>query len=264
MNDTTAARAKRLAREVFGWPQLRQGQLDAITEVVAGTDTLVVMPTGAGKSAIYQVSGRLIGGTTVIVSPLIALQRDQSEHLEAAVARRASAAGSPKVATLNSTLSATERADIIERLHAGSLEFLFLAPEQLANPEVVADLRVACPALVVVDEAHCVVSWGNDFRPDYRRLGPVVDALGRPPVLALTATAAPPVRADIIEQLRMRRPAVLVSGFDRPNLHLAVRTFLSEDDKLDAVVQTAAELTGPGIVYVGKGKETEELAARQA
>ncbi len=264
MNDTTAARAKRLAREVFGWPQLRQGQLDAITEVVAGTDTLVVMPTGAGKSAIYQLSGRLIGGTTVIVSPLIALQRDQSEHLEAAVARRASAAGSPKVATLNSTLSATERADIIERLHSGSLEFLFLAPEQLANPEVVADLRVACPALVVVDEAHCVVSWGNDFRPDYRRLGPVVDALGRPPVLALTATAAPPVRADIIEQLRMRRPAVLVSGFDRPNLHLAVRTFLSEDDKLDAVVQTAAELTGPGIVYVGKRRETEELAVRLA
>ena len=96
MNDTTAARAKRLAREVFGWPQLRQGQLDAITEVVAGTDTLVVMPTGAGKSAIYQLAGRLIGGTTVIVSPLIALQRDQSEHLEAAVAGRASAAGSPR------------------------------------------------------------------------------------------------------------------------------------------------------------------------
>ncbi|MGS0687113.1 helicase-related protein [Nakamurella sp. GG22] len=109
-----------------------------------------------------------------------------------------------------------------------------------------------------------MVSWGNDFRPDYRRLGPIVDELGHPPVLALTATAAPPVRVDIIDQLRMRDPAVLVAGFDRPNLHLAVRTFLAEDDKLDAVVDTAVELEGPGIVYVGKRRETEELAAGMA
>ncbi|MGS0687112.1 DEAD/DEAH box helicase [Nakamurella sp. GG22] len=149
MAATVAARAKRVAREVFGWPELRRAQVDAITRVVAGTDTLVVMPTGAGKSAIYQLAGRLIGGTTVVVSPLIALQRDQSEHLQSAIARRTSTSGSPKVATLNSTLGAGERNDIIERLTAGSLDFLFLAPEQLANPDLVAELRVAGPGLVV-------------------------------------------------------------------------------------------------------------------
>src|SRR3954453_120658 len=137
MTTTIAARAERLARGLFGCPELRRAQLDAITKVVAGTDTLVVMPTGAGKSAIYQLAGRLIGGTTVVVSPLIALQRDQRLHLQAVMAGDGPPHAAPNLATLNSTLSVGDRDEVLHRLRTGRLTFLFLAPEQLANPEVV-------------------------------------------------------------------------------------------------------------------------------
>ncbi len=262
MTRSVHSRAAALAREVFGWETLRPGQLEAITAVVSGHNTLAVMPTGSGKSAIYQIAGRLLDGMTIVVSPLIALQRDQSESIQTLTDDAGEAA--PTVAALNSTLTARARDDVLQHSAQGGVDFLFLAPEQLANPEVVDRLRESGPALVVIDEAHCVVSWGSDFRPDYRRLGTAVEALGRPTVLALTATAAPPVRADIIEQLHLHDPQVLVAGFDRPNLHLEVRTFLDADDKDRAVIDTAAELPGPGIVYVAKRREAEQFAERLA
>src|SRR3954453_7496510 len=203
--------ADSVAREALGF-SLRPPQREAVEAVVDGHDTLVVMPMGSGKSAIYQVAGMMIDGPTVVVSPLIALQRDQLEALEESDAAPAAA--------LNSALRASDRREALEDLARDRLEYLLLAPEQLANPEVLADVAAARPSLLVVDEAHCISEWGHDFRPDYLRLGAFAEELGRPTILALTATASPPVRAEIRERLRMRDPLVVVRGFDRPNIWL--------------------------------------------
>jgi ATP-dependent DNA helicase RecQ len=249
-------RIDRVARDVFGFPALRAGQREAIESVLAGRDTLVVMSTGAGKSAIYQIAGLLIAGATVVVSPLIALQRDQVDDLQERAAGGA--------AQLNSTLPATARERALAELAEDALEFLLLAPEQLANPEVLAELATARPSLLVVDEAHTISEWGHDFRPEYLRLGAAAEAIGRPTILALTATAAPPVRDEIVERLGMRDAEVLVRGFDRPNIHLAVQRFYGEqgaERKLRALEDAIAEAPKPGIVYVATRRHAEELAA---
>jgi ATP-dependent DNA helicase RecQ len=242
-----------LVREVFGFPSLRPGQRSAIESVLAGRDTLAVLPTGSGKSAIYQVAGLLTDGPTVIVSPLIALQRDQ-----VAAIRELGVAG---VAAANSHVGVVARREAFGGLIDGTVEFLFVAPEQLATPEVVRDIAAAKPSLFVVDEAHCVSAWGHDFRPDYLRLGGVIEALGHPTVLALTATASPPVREELVGRLGMNDPAVVVRGFDRPNIWLDVETFTSEEAKREALILRAAGELKPGIVYAATRKRAEELAA---
>ena len=248
-------RIDRVAREAFGFEELRPGQREAIESVLAGRDTLVVMSTGSGKSAIYQIAGLLIEGATVVVSPLIALQRDQVEDLGERAAGGA--------AQLNSTLPAAERERALAELAEDALEFLLLAPEQLANDEVLGQLAAARPSLLVVDEAHCISEWGHDFRPDYLRLGAAAEALGRPTILALTATAAPPVRDEIVERLGLRDPNVLVRGFDRPNIHLAVERFHGDrgaERKLRALLDAIDAAERPGIVYVATRRQAEELA----
>ncbi len=253
------AQIHRIAADLFGFPDLRPGQAEAVRAVLGGRDTLVVMPTGAGKSAIYQIAAALIDGPTVVVSPLIALQRDQVE----ALAARGSAA--LRAVSANSAKPQHARVAAMAALQAGHAEFLFLSPEQLARPDVVAEVAGARPSLFVVDEAHCVSSWGHDFRPDYLRLGTVLAEIGaaqacRPTILALTATAAPPVRAEICERLRMSDPAQISSGYDRPNLTLAVDQFQEDDAKRDAVVLRAAAESKPGIVYAATRRDTVAYA----
>jgi ATP-dependent DNA helicase RecQ len=248
-------RIDRTARDVLGFEALRPGQREAIESVLAGRDTLAVLSTGSGKSAIYQIAGLLTKGATLVVSPLIALQRDQVDAL------RERALGA---AQLNSSLPEGEREEALAELAEDALEFLFLAPEQLANAEVLDELAAAGPTLVVVDEAHCISEWGHDFRPDYLRLGAAIETLGHPPVLALTATAAPPVRDEIVERLGLRDAELVVRGFDRPNLDLAVERFHAARHKDEALLDAVAGAATPGIVYAATRKRTEELAAAVA
>jgi len=246
-----AARILRVAREKCGFEELRPGQREAVESVIGGQDTLVVQPTGSGKSAIYQIAAAIIPGPTVVVSPLIALQKDQVDAIESCDVGEA--------AIVNSTVRVSEVREAFDKFESGELEFLFLAPEQFHKQETMERLRAAKPALFVVDEAHCISEWGHDFRPDYLKLGGAIEALGYPVTLALTATAAPRVREEIIERLRMRDARVFVRGFDRPNIHLEVRHAKSEADKKEALYAAVDDAEKPGIIYSATRKHAEEI-----
>ncbi|SDO01567.1 ATP-dependent DNA helicase RecQ [Geodermatophilus sp. DSM 45219] len=252
-------RMREAARELLGFEEFRPGQEEAMTSVVSGRDTLAVLPSGAGKSAVYQVAGQLCAGPVLVVSPLIALQRDQVGRLDELDGLQGGAA------QLNSAQSAGDQRAALDGLADGTVRYLFLAPEQLTKPEVVEAIAATHPALFVVDEAHCVSAWGHDFRPDYLRLGGVIEQLGHPTVLALTATAAPPVRAEIVERLGMRDPRVVVAGFDRPEIRLEVEQHADAHAKEKAVHERVTALVGdgqvPGIVYSATRRGTEQIAA---
>ena len=228
-----------LARERLGFGELRPGQLSAVEGLAGGRDVLAVLPTGGGKSAIYELAGMLRAGPTVVVSPLIALQDDQLAHLRAAGLR---------AVLVNSQQAAGGRAAAL-LASCDADTFVFLAPEQLANTETRDTLRRAQPGLFAVDEAHLISQWGRDFRPDYLLLGAQADALGAPVRLALTATAAPPVRQEIIARLGLHDPVVVIGDFDRPQLHLSARHVTTIPDKERELVRAAREFAGPGIVY---------------
>jgi ATP-dependent DNA helicase RecQ len=232
---------RELARARLGFERLRPGQEQAVAAAAAGRDVLAVLPTGGGKSAIYELAGLLRGGPIVVVSPLIALQDDQLAHLRAA--------GLPAT-VLNSAQSAGARESaLVEAL--GTDEFVFLSPEQLSNDETRDALRRARPEVFVVDEAHLVSQWGQDFRPDYLRLGAQADELGAGVRIALTATAAPPVRREIRLRLGLRDPEEIIGDFDRPHIELSVQHARSPEEKRRLIAQSAGELGGSGIVYAG-------------
>lgn len=253
---THSSSLRRAARNLFGWTALRPNQLAAMRAVMKRRDALVVLPTGAGKSAIYQIPASLIPGPTVVISPLLALQQDQIAALNERQRPEL------RAVRISSDESAAQQAEAIEDIRAGRAEFLFITPEALSNPDRLAEVRELKPALVAIDEAHCISAWGHDFRPDYLALGHLIDGLGRPPVVALTATASPPVRDDIIARLRLREPEVVVSGLDRPNLFLEVAHCPTDDYRWRRLIALLRDDERPGIIYVPTRRAAEELAER--
>jgi ATP-dependent DNA helicase RecQ len=249
-------RLRRVARQQFGWPSLRPGQFEPMRAVLRRRDALVVLPTGGGKSAIYQIPAVLLPGPTVVISPLLALQQDQIAALNERDDPRI------RAVRVSSAETPNQQRKAIEELRAGRAEFLFITPEQLSDPERLAEVRSLKPGLVAVDEAHCISAWGHDFRPDYLALGEMIKAIGRPPVLALTATASPPVRDDIIERLRLDDPEIHVSGLDRHNLFLEVAYCPDEAYRWRRLTALLDTVEGPGIIYVATRRAAEELAER--
>jgi ATP-dependent DNA helicase RecQ len=244
----TADSIRRLARDRLGFDELRPGQLEAISAAVAGRSVVAVLPTGAGKSAIYELAGLLRTGPTVVVSPLIALEDDQLAHLHDA---------GLSATVVNSKLSSRARVEALATIGSAD-EFVFVAPEQLTNPETRAALMRVQPGLFVVDEAHLVSQWGQDFRPDYLRLSAQADALGADVRMALTATAAPPVREEIIKRLGLQEPTVVIGDFNRPEISLSVHRVFSRDGKRRAIEQAASDLEGSGIVYAATRAGAQE------
>nr|MDT0656570.1 ATP-dependent DNA helicase RecQ [Micromonospora sp. DSM 115978] len=251
-----STRLRRAARQHFGWRSLRPGQLAAMRAIMKRRDALVVLPTGAGKSAVYQVPAILLPGPTIVISPLLALQQDQIAALNAGDRDRLRAVRVSSAETPNQQEAA------LREIREGRARFLFITPEQLSNPDRLAEVRDLRPALVAVDEAHCISAWGHDFRPDYLALGHLIRGLGRPPVVALTATASPPVRDDIIARLGLTDPKLVVAGLDRSNLFLEVAHCATEDYRWRRLVALLRGEDRPGIVYVPTRRAAEELAER--
>jgi ATP-dependent DNA helicase RecQ len=233
---------------VFGFPEFRGVQEQVVRRVLAGARTLAVMPTGAGKSLCYQLPALMMDGTTIVISPLIALMHDQM---------RAADAVGIRAATLTS--ADDNRAETIQRFRAGALDLLYVAPERASGQEFRGLLREARIALFAIDEAHCVSEWGHDFRPDYRLLRPLMDDFPDIPRIALTATADAHTRDDIAAQLGIAADGVIVSGFDRPNIRYAMT-----GGNKSGVAGLVRTLSGAGIVYAQTRDRTEKIAAQIA
>jgi ATP-dependent DNA helicase RecQ len=248
---TEAERAEMLSvlRSDFNLEAFRPGQEEVIRAVLDGRDALVIMPTGAGKSLIYQLPALLLPGLTVVVSPLIALMKDQTDKLDEI---------GVDAWTINSSLSAAQKRQAEARV-SGEGKILYVTPERFRDRDFFELLLERQVSLFVVDEAHCVSQWGHDFRPDYMMLGAIAERLGRPPVMGLTATASPEVRDDITRQLRMKDPLVHVAELVRPNLFIEVVPTVNDSEKDAALDRWLRNGEGTGIVYVATVREAERL-----
>ena len=250
MTQPLRAKARRLLTQRFGHKDFQKGQWEPINAVLDKRDALVVMPTGSGKSLIYQLPALMLPGLTVVVSPLIALMKDQQDKL---------AAHGVDALAMHSHLTGSEARDLADRVSDGTGEILYLTPERFKDREFFERLLTRTVSLFVIDEAHCVSQWGHDFRPDYLTLGSVVRRLGRPPILALTATATAEVRDDIARHLDMHSPQITVTGFARPNLRFEVRRTVNQATKDQTLESMLRETEGVGVVYVATIREAERL-----
>ena len=243
-----------VGQQALGIKTFRPGQAEAFGHLLNNEDLLAVMPTGSGKSLLYQLTSLVVPGVTVVVSPLIALIKDQLDKM---VAKGVSAC------KIDSTLTVKQRREVDAMIRSPGGKLLLTTPERMADPEFRVFLREACGGVgvsrFVVDEAHCVSQWGHDFRPAYLSLRKALEDVGRPPVLATTATAPPHVRDDILFQLGIENAATVTTTFDRPNLHYEVITFGDEEEKMKTLVTLLKKLPRPGIVYCATVKKVEEL-----
>jgi ATP-dependent DNA helicase RecQ len=240
-------------REHFGFTDFREGQGEVINAILEGKDAVVVMPTGSGKSLCYQLPALMLGGPTLVVSPLIALMKDQVDALRER--------GLPAT-FINSSLNPNEQRARINAVRQGQFKLVYIAPERFRSNRFLEALQAVKIALFAVDEAHCISTWGHDFRPDYLRLKDVIRSLGVDQTIALTATATPYVRSDIIEQLGLNKPQTFVSGFDRPNLAIEVVHVEKERQKIARIKSLARSHDGSGIVYTTTRKAVEQVTSR--
>ncbi len=246
-------------RDNFGFDGFRPHQEEAIAASMEGRDALVVMPTGAGKSLCFQLPAALDEGLTLVISPLVALMRDQVEALKSRT--RFAQLG---CAYLNSLQSQSEQKLLLDAIRQNQIRLLYVAPERFRSQAFVQAISSTRIARFVVDEAHCISEWGHDFRPDYMTLKPVIESLGRPPLLAVTATATLRVQESIVNNLGMHEPLRLVGGFNRPNLHFSVHKCKSDterQEKLAKALPKLAKMGGSGLIYVATRKQCDEVAA---
>src|SRR5205085_7457932 len=237
----------------FGFDDFREGQREVIASILEGKDAVVVMPTGSGKSLCYQLPAMIRDGVTLVVSPLIALMKDQVDALRAR--------GLPAT-FINSSIPEAEQRARIDALRRREHKLVYIAPERFRSSRFNAALQSIPVSLFAVDEAHCISTWGHDFRPDYLRLRSVIRSLGTVQTLALTATATPYVRSDIIQQLGLERPQTFVSGFDRPNLTIEVIHTEKEREKISHIRRLAQSIPGSGIIYTATRKAVEQVGAK--
>ena len=250
MSKFQTSELRAVLQQHFGLEDFRGRQEEAIRAVLAGRDVLLTMPTGAGKSLVYQFPAVVLDGLTLVISPLIALMKDQVDGLRQRGLR---------ATFVNSSIEAEERQKRLDRARRGKLDLLFVTPERFRSPAFQAIEQELGIVRLAVDEAHCISQWGHDFRPDYSKLGEYRARLGNPPTIALTATATPTVADDIILRLGLQNPVVIRTGIERPNLFLASRTVFEADEKVPLLAERIASIDGPGIVYSALIKDLERL-----
>ncbi len=246
-------KAREALQTHFGFAEFREGQAEVVESILAGKNSVVIMPTGGGKSLCYQLPAMMLDGVTLVVSPLIALMKDQVDALKTL---------NIPTTFINSSISYGEAKKRLSEIRRGIYKLVYIAPERFRSETFTDAMAEVQVKLLAIDEAHCISHWGHDFRPDYLRLKKAVELLGNPQIIALTATATQKVRDDIIAQLGLENPRIFVAGFDRPNLHLRVAHPQTEKEKIVTIKTLLKNSGGSGIIYTATRKAVETVAAK--